>query len=229
MKSGAWILIGLLTCVAAGWVAYLTLSAALHRETPYADIEAKQEGDDAIVASVGTTLLLEGDIRRSVEYKTLLFEEMATEGGVEPEGVGRIGGASEIEVLVNLVDYIIFLDAAQSGGYRATDEQVDEYITDTRAYCESEDGAPCREIVDKLDMTQEEYWESRVETIRNELSLTNLFYARLLELGMEDMESARDAIEKELREAATVHWRDPVREREYNHYLSIEASREGRK
>ncbi len=169
----------------------------------FAEIAKEHPGDPDVVAVVGDVEILRRDIRMSAD-----FTKLGTE-----------------DVIVSVMDGAIKYAEARRRGLEASLEEAQAYRDSMREQCYGPQGQECRDLIAQLGIPEDEYWDQTVAGYRRGLSIVKLCQAVFEENGLssdatnEELTAFMHEHIEDLRETASIVWKDPELERTYHQAL----------
>lgn len=95
-----------------------------------------------------------------------------------------------------------------------TEKEAEAFMLPHKEACMGENGQDCRDSIEQMGQTVDEYWASALPDYREDLGNITLFNAVFEEQGIADdasnatLVAARDTYQAKLREQAEITWND---------------------
>lgn len=159
-----------------------------------------QEGDNRVIASIGSTEMTYGSIRRTTEAA------MAADASLGVED-------AEATALSAVLTQIALYEEAKARNLLPTDEELTAYITHAKTLCEHPDNQECRDVITgRMGMTIDQYFEDSVENYRRGMAIGKLKASVLSSAGVTGGAQVPywKQFGNETLDDATIEWRDTV-------------------
>ena len=191
--------IALFAVVVAG-VAVAGTSIA-QRDQSFAHILVQNPGDADVVAVVRGKDLTRGEVRQAADFKQTADSFLTRDTAVK-------------SVIVFILDDYIVQAEVESRGLVPTEDQARAFMRPHHEACTGEHGQDCRDAIEQMGQTVDEYWANALPEYRDDLGNINLFNAVFDEQGIADdasnatLVAARDTYQANLRDQAEITWYD---------------------
>ena len=203
------ILLGVIALFAVA-VAGLAVAGTVmaQRDQSFAHILAQNSGDADVVAVVRGKDLTRGEVRQAADFKQTADPSLTRDAAVK-------------SVIVFVVDDYIIEAEVESRGLVPTEDQARAFMRPHQEACAGEYGQDCRDAIEQMGQTVDEYWANALPEYREDLGNINLFNAVFDEQGIADdasnatLVTARDTYQANLRDQAEITWHDEELRRLY--------------
>ena len=159
-----------------------------------------QEGDNRVIASIGSTEMKYGSIRRTTEAAMAAAASLSVED-------------AEAMALSAVLTQIALYEEAKARNLLPTDEELTAYITRAKTLCEHPDNQECRDVITgRMGKTIDQYFEDSVENYRRGMAIGKLKASALSSAGVTgDAQTPYwKQFGNETLDDATIEWRDTV-------------------
>ena len=152
--------------------------------------------------------LTRGEVRQAADFKQTADPYLTRDAAVK-------------SVIVFVVDDYIIEAEVESRGLVPTEDQVRAFMRPHQEACAGEYGQDCRDAIEQMGQTVDEYWANALPEYREDLGNSNLFNAVFDEQGIADdasnatLVTARDTYQANLRDQAEITWHDEELRRLY--------------
>ena len=191
--------IALFAVVVPGLV--LAGSSMAQRHQSFAHILVQNPGDADVAAVIQGKDLTRGEVREAADLKQTVDPSLTRDEAVKA-------------VIVFVVDNYIIEAEVESRGLVPTDDEARAFMRPHQQACAGQHGQECRDAIEQMGQTVDEYWADALPDYRDDLGSINLFNAVFDEQGIADdasnatLVSARDAYKTALRDQAEITWYD---------------------
>ena len=193
--------------VAIVGVAVVGTSVA-QRDQSFAHGLVQNVGDDDVVATIQGKSLTRGEVRQAADFKQEVDPSLNNDMAVK-------------SVIVSIVDGYVIQAEVERRELVPTEDEARAFMQPHKEACTGEHGQDCRNGIEQMGLTVEEYWANILPEYRKDLGNINLFVAVFAEQGIPDdatnaqLVTARDAYQSDLRGRASIVWHDGDLERLY--------------
>ena len=193
--------------VAIVGVAVVGTSVA-QRDQSFAHVLVQNAGDDDVVATIQGKSLTRGEVRQGADFKQEVDPSLTNDMAVK-------------SVIVSIVDGYVIQAEVERRELVPTEDEASAFMQPHNEACTGEHGQDCRNGIEQMGLTVEEYWVNILPEYRKDLGNINLFVAVFAEQGIPDdatnaqLVTARDAYQSDLRGRANIVWHDGDLERLY--------------
>ncbi len=203
-------MVAALMVVAVG-VAVVGTSMA-QRDQSFAYILAQKAEDDDVVAVVPDKPLTRGEVRQAADFKREADRTLTNDAAAK-------------SIIVALVDNRVIQAEVEKRGLVPTEDEARDFMQPHKEACAGERGQECRNAIEQMGLTVDDYWANILPEYRRDLGNINLFVAVFAEKEIPDdadnetLVSTRDACQADLRAEAEIVWHDDELERLYGEAL----------
>ena len=173
----------------------------------FSHIFVQNDGDTDVVAVVqGNTVTL-GDIKKPAEFHRTVDPSLTEDESVKM-------------VIVFVVDDRVLQAEVERRNLVPTDADTEAYMKPTKNACLGPNGQDCRDAIEELGYTSENYWAIALPEYKMALGQIQFFQAVFDEQGLSDADNeelitATDNYTAQLRSQATITWNDEDLKRLY--------------
>ena len=186
---------------------------SLAQKGQFSHIYAEKDGDSTVVAVVDGKDITRGDVRIPAESHRAMDPSL-TEDDSKKKGILVMVTKRAVEAEVERRELV------------PTEAEAEDFRRTTKDACLGSDGQACRDAIEEMGYTFDEYWTVTLPEYQRELGKINLFQAVYADQGLssdsddEDLLAARDQFSDKLRSEATITWNDEDLKRLYDEAVS---------
>ena len=130
-------------------------------------------------------------------------------------------------VIVGVLDRFIIQAEVERRNLRLTEEQTRTFIRPHKEACLGPNGQECRDHIEQLGLTTDQYWSSALTEYQDDLGQIKLFQAVFAEQAPTDADNNQplypeDIFRSDLRSKTAITWNDTELQRLYKHALESE-------
>ena len=203
------ILLGVIALFAVAVVGLgLAGNSMAQRDQSFAHILVQNPGDADVVAVVRGKDLTRGEVRQAADFKQTADSSLTRDAAV-------------MSVIVFIVDDYIIEAEVENRGLAPTEDEAKAFMRPHQEACIGEYGQDCRDAIEQMGQTVDEYWANALPEYRKDLGNINLFNAVFDKQGIADdasnatLKAARDTYQANLRGQAEITWYDEELRRLY--------------
>ena len=203
------ILLGVIALFAVAVVGLcLAGNSMAQRDQSFAHILVQNPGEADVVAVVRGKDLTRGEVRQAADFKQTADSSLTRDAAVK-------------SVIVFIVDDYIIEGEVENRGLAPTEDEAKALMRPHQEACIGEYGQDCRDAIEQMGQTVDEYWANALPEYREDLGNINLFNAVFDEQGIADdpsnatLVAARDTYQANLRGQAEITWYDEELRRLY--------------
>ena len=152
------------------------------RDQSFAHILVHNSGDADVVAVVRGKVLTRGEVRQAADFKQTADPSLTRDAAVK-------------SVIMFVVDNYIIEAEVESRGLVPTDDEARAFMRPHQEACAGEYGQDCRDAIEQMGQTVDEYWANALPEYREDLGNINLFNAVFDEQGIADDASTQSMLE----------------------------------
>ena len=204
----------LLSVALAVMLAALATAGYNYAQNQFSDNYTEKEGDDRVVATVNGLDVTYGDVRKSPGY----FQ--AEDASLTEEEAFR-------RTIVGGIDRFVLLSEINERGLMPTEEEGLAFMAPHKEACAEQQ--VCQDLITKWGETFDDHWSRVAPVFREDLGVTRLNAALLLDAGfgpedgtnLERADALAAAIDQ-LRSDSEIEWKDEDLRRYYDEALAAE-------